>query len=81
MLTEVSEQVEVVAFFGKNRTIPYIVRWQGREFRIKKISLVHQVWEGNTKIFYFSAICEQTQLRLSFNSAELLWKLEEIWTE
>lgn len=81
MLTEINEQVEVVVFFGKNRTVPYIIRWQGGEFKIKKIALVHQVWEGNTKLFYFSAISETAQFKLRFNTAELHWQLEEVWTE
>lgn len=81
MLNEINERVEVVAYFGKNRTFPYLVKWNNREFRIQKITLIHQLWEGNTKIFYFSAICPQAQLKLSFNSIELVWRLEEIWTE
>lgn len=81
MLNKINEQVEVIAFFGKNRTIPYIVRWGNRQFKIQKITLFHQVWEGNTKLFYFSALCETAQLKLLFNTAELKWSLEEIWTE
>lgn len=81
MLNDVDEQVEVVAVFKENRAIPYIVRWRRRDFRVQKITLIHQAWEGNSKFFYFSALCEGAQLKLSFNTAELVWKLEQIWTQ
>lgn len=81
MLTDINEDVEVIAFFGKNRTIPYIVRWGGRQFKVQKINLTHQTWEGQTKLFFFNATCEGASLKLRFNTAGLSWHLEQIWTE
>jgi len=78
----IDEEVSVdLAYDCKSKTAsPWLVKWRGRTYKIDKIGLHHQVWDGKTLFHYFSVCAQETFFKLSFNTVNLHWRLDEIST-
>lgn len=63
--------------FG-HKIIPVNVSWNGRDFAVTRVGLHHTFRSGKTLFHIFSVIASGTFFRLSFNTDNLLWRLEEI---
>lgn len=81
MYEKINEPIEVVAEFGKRSLRPYVFRWQGREYEIKDVNFIHSAPKGKGMLFYFSVSDDTNYFKLCFNSQDLSWKLEEMYTE
>jgi hypothetical protein len=81
MFVDVDETVEVVAVFKKDRALPVLLRWGGREYKIKSIDFVHKTHEGETLIHRFAVSDSSNSFKLSFNTASLRWNLEQVYLE
>lgn len=82
MAEKIDEEVSVGFLYDSKEKIarPWVVKWRGRTYKIDKIGLHHQFWEGKTLMHFFSVCAQETFLRLSFNTVSLHWRLEEIAT-
>ncbi|MFA5936016.1 MAG: hypothetical protein WC787_04150 [Patescibacteria group bacterium] len=78
MYEKVSEPIEVLAAFRKDRTEPMVFKWGNRHYQIKRVNLVHTERHGREKIYIFSVSDEANAYRLSFSSESLQWTLEEM---
>ena len=81
MQQEINESIAVVAIFKNGKLVPHSFSWQGRKYRIDKISLEHQEKRGTATLFCFSVSASGNTYELSFNNQTLVWKLEKIWLE
>jgi hypothetical protein len=81
MIETIQEKVEVILRFRllpRPETEIYKLRWRGKEYRIVKHAYRHKVWEGRTRVHHFAVSSGSLDFRLTFDSENLFWMLEEI---
>jgi len=80
MNEKVFEKISVITSYNveKNQVIPHKIRWQLRDYFIKKLSYYHKVRDGRTLLHIFDVTDGNLDFRLRFNSDDLTWMLEEI---
>jgi hypothetical protein len=80
MIQRVSVPVSVqLAFDHKKRKVwPQTVVWEGIIYPIHKIGLHHCYTKGKTLYHIFSVASDGVFFKLSFNTDNLFWELEEI---
>ena len=79
MLETINEIVEVVAVFKKNKALPAILKWNNKKYKIKRIDMVHQTFDGDTRVHYFSVSDNVNFFKLAFNTKNLKWILEQVY--
>lgn len=77
-MLELSEPINVWAFFEKAQVKPYVFIWNGRKIRVETINFVHTTHEGMTLIYHFSVSSGGNFYRLGFDSNNLKWVLEAV---
>ena len=80
MYEHISEPIEVMVAFRKQRAEPLVFKWANRYYQIKKVHLVHTERQGREKKYIFSVSDEANAYRLMFSSESLQWTIEEIAT-
>lgn len=70
----ISERVNVTM----TDSIPTSMTWKNRDYKITKIGLHHNFYEGKTLIHVFSCLSDTLFLELKFNTKNLLWNLTKI---
>jgi hypothetical protein len=80
MLEKVNEKIDVITIYKRlGATIfPYKIRWNGRNYLIKKIGYHHKVREGRTVLHIFSVSSDTLAFRLRFDTETMYWTLEEV---
>ncbi len=80
MIRKLSEPVSVsMTYDHKNsKAYPTKILWQGRIYNIVKIGLHHEFKVGRTLMHIFSVESPSLFFRLSLNTENLAWILEEI---
>lgn len=80
MNNEVQEEVSVSLVFDETskQSMPKFLEWRGRVYKITQLGLHHISRLGRTLIHHFSVSDGNTFFRLSFNTDNLHWKLEEV---
>ena len=69
----------VFSFNHRLHTVsPRKILWNGREYFITKVGLHHTFREGQTLYHVFSVASDSLFFRLSLNTDNLFWTLEEI---
>jgi hypothetical protein len=81
MFNEINESIEVIAKFTKDQAVPVKFLWQGKEYLVKKLNLVHTRYEGRTKYYFFAVSDNTNYFKLQFNSENLNWTLLESYAE
>lgn len=81
MFADINEKVEVIAVFKKSKVFPTSIKWNSNIYKIKKVNLIHKIFDGQTLIHYFSVSDDFNFFRLAFNTKDLDWTLEQIYTE
>ncbi len=81
MLTKLNDPIEVAVRFQAGKAIPWKFLWQGREIKIVKVNLVHHVWEGRSKIYYFAVSDNSNYFKLRFDTDKLTWRLVESYAD
>jgi len=87
MHEKVNEPIEVLVKFNPsassgqvNKMVePTFFKWRGKTYRVEKINLVHKERLGDDKIYYFSVSDNANFFRLAFSTADLGWRLEELY--
>jgi len=74
-MRNISEHVNVVL---RDNT-PLSITWKNRDYKVTKIGLQHNYYEGKTLIHIFSVLSGDLFLRLKFDSKNLTWNLMEIY--
>lgn len=80
MLEKIHERIDVITVYKRmGATVyPYKIRWNGREYKIKKIGYHHKVREGRTYSHIFSVTSDSLSFKLKFDTETLFWSLEEV---
>ncbi len=80
MIRKLNEPVSVsMTYDHKNsKAYPTKILWQNRVYNIAKIGLHHEFRIGSTLIHIFSVESPSLSFRLSLNTQNLAWCLEEI---
>ncbi len=80
MYEKVSQPIDVLVAFRKERMEPMTFKWGNRYYQVKKVNLVHSERRGREKVLFFSVSDEANAYRLSFSSESMKWHLEEMAT-
>ena len=81
MIEAIHEKVEVILIFRlmpKPETNIYKVRWRGKEYVVKKLAYHHKVRDGRNLLHKFSVSTDNLDLRLTYDTENLQWELEEV---
>lgn len=80
MLEKVNEKVDVITIYKRHpaKIYPYKVRWNGRDYLIKKIGYHHKIRQGRTVCHIFSVSSDTLAFRLRFDTETMYWTLEEV---
>ena len=73
----ISEPIDVVVAFHRDRVEPMTFKWGNRYYQIRKINLVHSEGRGRDKITSFFVSDEANSYHLKFLTDSLTWFLEE----
>ncbi|HCR35732.1 hypothetical protein A2130_02935 [Candidatus Woesebacteria bacterium GWC2_33_12] len=74
-MRNISEHVNVIL----RDNIPLSMTWRNRDYKITKVGLHHDYFEGKTLVHIFSVLSDDLFLKLKFNSKNLTWNLMEIY--
>jgi hypothetical protein len=74
-MRNISEKVSVIL---ENDT-PLSMVWKNRDYRITKIGLHHDYFEGKTLVHIFSVLSDDLFFKLKLNTKNLQWKLEDFY--
>lgn len=80
-MLELSEPVNVWAFFKQGQFQPHVFFWKGRRILIEKINLVHTTRNGLVDAYHFSVSSQGNFYRLGFDIEKLKWILEAVEEE
>jgi len=58
---------------------PISILWRNRDYKITKIGLHHDFYEGKTLIHVFSVLSETLFFKLKFDTKNLEWRLLETY--
>lgn len=80
MIQRLKEPVSVVLNFDHRlrRVAPEQIVWQNRTYIIKRLGLHHSFRQGRTLFHIFSVETETLFFRLSLNTDNLHWIVEEV---
>lgn len=81
MYETINEPIKVLVSFSPDNMKPLVFEWRGQKYPIDKINLVHCQKVGNDKLYHFSVSDEINYFKLSFNTRDFNWQLEELYTE
>ncbi len=77
----INEKVSVITSYNRETGVvmPRKIRWQGRDYLIKKLTYYHRTRLGRTLLHIFHVTDGNIDFRLQLNSETLHWILEEIY--
>lgn len=78
MREKVSDPIDVLVAFRRDRVEPVTFKWEGRYYQVKKINLVHSEGHGREKITSFFVSDDANSYHLKFSTDSLKWELEEM---
>ena len=81
MFSQLNDPIEVAVIYKEARALPWKFLWQGREIKISKVNLIHHIWEGRSKIYYFAVTDGTSYFKLRFDTDKLTWTLVESYTD
>ncbi|MBP9817200.1 hypothetical protein KBC75_00400 [Candidatus Shapirobacteria bacterium] len=72
--------ISVISSFDSatNRVGPRKFFWRGVDYTVSQIGLHHTIRRGQTLFHIFSVTANQTFFRLSLNTDNLFWELQEV---
>ncbi|MDP2708428.1 MAG: hypothetical protein Q8O93_00025 [bacterium] len=79
MHEKINELIEALVDFKGAKVCPKFFKWRGKTYRVEKINLVHCERLGGDKIYYFSVSDNANFFRLAFSTADLSWRLQELY--
>ncbi len=81
MIQKISELVSVQVIFDHklHKVRPQQILWKNRPYPVTEVGLRHCVRDGKRLLHIFSLVCQSTFFRLSFDTENLTWTLEEVY--
>ncbi|RJR32135.1 hypothetical protein C4569_00260 [Candidatus Parcubacteria bacterium] len=81
MYEKINQPIEVLVFFKGTKIQPLYFKHRNKKYKIEKLNLIHYQKNGQGKIYYFNVTDKTTYFKLSFNTNNLQWRLEEMYCE
>lgn len=83
MLRSVNQPVDLEAIFPAKAPYPRPTGflWQGRRYRVEKVHLVHERWEGATRLLLYSVTASGALVQLRYDSGRARWYLGGFFSE
>ncbi|PIY71895.1 hypothetical protein COY87_03780 [Candidatus Roizmanbacteria bacterium CG_4_10_14_0_8_um_filter_33_9] len=80
MLEHIQEKISVITKYDKttNSVMPVKIRWQGRDYMMKKLAYYHKIRQGRVIQHIFHVTDGNLDFRLRMDSDLLSWTLEEV---
>ena len=79
MLEEINEQIDCIAIYRKREgLVPYKIRWNGKDYIIKKVGYHHRQKVGKVMFHIFSVASDTLDFRLRHDPETLSWTLEQV---
>lgn len=80
MLEKVNEKIDVITIYKRmgTRVMPYKLRWNGRDYLIKKLGYHHKIRLGANIHHIFSVSSDNLAFRLRLDTETMYWTLEEV---
>jgi len=75
---ELNEKIEVLAWFKNAKIHPRMFIWEGKIYKIKKVTYNWQERLGQELISYFSVSAGFDLYQISFNSTSHSWKMDKV---
>ena len=72
------ERIDVIAWFKNARIYPRLFFWNGKEYKIQKITYNWQERLGRETLFYFSLDTGVGLFQISFNNVTLAWRINKV---
>jgi len=79
MFESINEAVDVIVKFARQKVVPVKFRWRNREYPIHRLNLLHSHHQGRELIHVFSVSNDDHVFTLSFHTASLSWKLNDMY--
>jgi len=77
----INDPIDVIVNFAGKRVAPKVFKWNGKEYPVKQVNLVHHGKEGNKHIFYFSVSDLTNYFKLRFDPEFMEWRIVELYTD
>jgi hypothetical protein len=81
MYETIDEPIRVLVSFGQGQIKPLIFEWRDKRYKIDQVNLIHWQKAGNDKLYHFSVSDQANYFKLSFNTRDFNWRLEELYAE
>lgn len=80
MLEAINEKISVITVHNQQTHVimPYKIRWQGKDYLIKKLGFHHTVRDGRKLLHKFAVSTGAMDFKLSYDTESLIWTLEEV---
>lgn len=73
-----SQRIDVLAWFKNAKVYPRSFFWNGKEYKIQKITYSWQERLGRETLIYFSVDAGCGLYQISFNNTTLGWRLDKV---
>jgi len=76
----IKEKISVVSFYNreKNVVMPWLLKWQGKRYKISKLGYHHTQRIGRVLHHIFSVTDGTMFFKLDLDTENLIWTLEEV---
>lgn len=81
MYQDLNAPISVVAIFRNGKLLPHSFVWRDRTYLVQSVSFEHQQSQGKARVLIFSVNTKNNMYEISFNTEQMLWRLERAWTE
>ena len=82
MLEAVDRPIEVLSLFRDGRIQPLRFRWNGKVFRVRRVSGEWERLEGVGAVRYFSVLVEDRDyFELAYEVFQHRWRICRVWVE
>lgn len=80
MLETINEKISVITVHNQqtHTVMPAKIKWQGKVYIITKIGYHNKIWDGRTRKHIFFVSTGVMDFRLSYDTENLVWTLEEV---
>jgi hypothetical protein len=78
---KIEESIDILVSFEKGKPRPRLFSWQGKEYKIQEVTLVHKERDNGEPKWYFSCFDGINYFKLCFCPQDLSWSLKELYSE
>lgn len=76
-----NDPIDVSVDFIDHRVCPRVINWDNREYKMKKVNLIHSTNENGQHVFYFSVSDDTNFMKLRLDTKVLEWRIVELYTD